>query len=281
MGFNSFSPGPLRGAEILLRDLVYERTGLMFDDSKLDLFIGKLAPLVKARGLESILDYFYLLKYDASGQDAWIDAIDALTVQETYFWREMDQIHALSEILIPLLLKNDPARTIKIWSAACATGEEPATIAMRLNEDAWFERAAIEILASDVSKVALDRAREGTYCGRSFRALPEHLKNRYFRPAGNCWSISPAILERIEWRNINLLEAGPVTAAATQVSVIFCRNAFIYFDTESTRNAVNSFARAINVPGFLFVGAAESLMRVTDYFELEELGNAFVYTKRN
>jgi chemotaxis protein methyltransferase CheR len=279
MGFNASSPGPFRGAEILLRDLVYERTGLMFDNSKLDLFIGKLAPLIKARGFDSALDYFYLLKYDAGGQDAWNDAIDALTVQETYFWREMDQIHALSEILIPILLRDDPTRKIKIWSAACATGEEPATIAMRLNEDAWFDRADIEIRASDVSKAALDRAQEGTYCGRAFRALPDHLKNKYFRPAGKCWSISPSILGRIEWGNINLLEAGSVTEAAEHVSVIFCRNAFIYFDTESTRNVVNTFARAMSVPGYLFVGAAESLMRVTDYFELEELGNAFVYTK--
>ena len=265
----------------MLRDLVYERTGLMFDDSKLDLFVGKLAPLVKAKGFDSILDFFYLLKYDAEAQGAWDDTIDALTVQETYFWREMDQIHALSEVLIPFLLRENPARKIRIWSAACATGEEPATIAMRLNEDAWFDRARIEILASDVNKVALDRAREGTYCGRSFRALPEHLKARYFRPEGKCWAISRAIHERIEWRNINLLEVGPVAEAARGASVIFCRNVFIYFDTESTRNAVNSFARGISVPGFLFVGAAESLLKVTDYFELEEMGNAFVYAKRN
>ena len=281
MGFNSSSPGPLRGAEILLRDLVYERTGLVFDDSRLDLFVGKLAPVIKARGFDSILDYFYLLKYDAGAQDAWNDTIDALTVQETYFWREMDQIHALSEILIPFLLKENPTRKIRIWSAACATGEEPVTIAMRLNEDAWFDRAEIEILASDVNKVALDRARKGIFCGRSFRALPEHLKFKYFCPEGKCWSVSPAMLKRIEWRNVNLLEKQAVTAAATGVSVIVCRNVFIYFDTMSTRSAVNSFARAMNVPGFLFVGAAESLLKVTDYFELEELGNAFVYTKRN
>ena len=227
-----------------------------------------------------MLDYFYLLKYDAGAPGAWDETIDALTVQETYFWREMDQIHALSEILLPYLLKENPGRNIRIWSAACATGEEPATIAMRLDDDGWFDRAQIEILGSDVSNVALDRAQEGTYCGRSFRALPEHLKFRYFRSVGKCWSLSRVIRDRIQWKNINLLDLEAVAQAAMHANVIFCRNVFIYFDTESTRNAVNSIARGIKVPGFLFVGAAESLMKTTDRFELEEMGSAFVYTKR-
>jgi chemotaxis protein methyltransferase CheR len=281
MGFNSNISGLRRGAETLLRDLIHERAGLIFDDSKINLLAEKLAPLVIERGFDSFLDYYYLLKYDADadGADEWRNVIDALTVQETYFWREMDQIHGLAEEVIPALLANNRNAPIRIWSAACATGEEPLTIAMRLDKDGWFERADIEIYASDASGAALERAGKGCYRERSFRALPPDLKEKYFTPAGREWRINERLREKIKWTKANLLETGEIAALAS-VSVIFCRNVFIYFSPEAMRRVVASFAEKMIVPAFLFVGAAESLLKVTDDFELEEIGGAFVYVRR-
>ena len=268
-----------RGAESLLRDLIHERLGLFFDDSKISLLADKLSPLIIERGFDSFLDYFYLLKYDADSAGEWRNVVNALSVQETYFWREMDQIHGLAENVIPDLLAKDPHAPIRIWSAACATGEEPLTIAMRLNENGWFERADIKIYASDASSAALERAQNGLYRERSFRALPADLKERYFAPEGREWRVAPDLSRKISWTQANLLDAGEIEKLA-RVSIIFCRNVFIYFSSEVVRRVVASFAEKMSVPAFLFVGAAESLLKATDDFELEEIGSAFVYVKR-
>lgn len=281
MGFNSDISNLRRGAETLLRDLIHERAGLFFDDSKINLLADKLAPLVVERGFDSFLDYYYLLKYDVESADEWRAAINALSVQETYFWREMDQIHGLAEEVIPRLLSKNPNATIRIWSAACATGEEPLTIAMRLAENGWFERARIEIYASDASSTALDRAQKGCYRERSFRALPANLKEKYFTPdgGGKEWRVAPCLREKIKWSKANLMETSEIAELAS-APIIFCRNVFIYFSPAAVRRVVASFSEKMILPAFLFVGASESLLKVTDDFELEEIGNAFVYVKR-
>ena len=279
MGFDSDISGVRRGAETLLRDLIHERVGLFFDDSKLNLLADKLTPLVLERGFDSYLDYYYLLKYDADGVDEWRRVINALTIQETFFWREMDQIHGLAEEIMPQLVAKNPSAPIRIWSAACATGEEPLTIAMRLNENGWFQRADIEIYASDASTAALERAQKGVYRERAFRALPDALREKYFDADGREWRIDPGLGRRIKWLPANLLNEGE-TALLSTVSIIFCRNVFIYFSPESVRRVVAGFAKRMITPAFLFVGAAESLLKVTDDFELEEIGSAFVYVKR-
>lgn len=279
MDFNSAISGLRRGAESLLRDLIHERAGLFFDDTKTGLLADKLAPLIVERGFESYLDYYYLLKYDSDAEGEWQKVINVLSVQETYFWREMDQIHRLADEIVPALVAANPAQKIGIWSAACATGEEPLTIAMRLNEDNWFERANIEIYASDASSTALERARKGAYRERSFRALPAHLKEKYFTAGIKEWRIDPQLHRRVTWRQANLLEKDEIAGLAG-VPIIFCRNVFIYFSAEKIRCVVDSFSENMRVPAFLFVGAAESLLKVTDDFELEEVGKAFVYVKR-
>jgi len=177
------------------------------------------------------------------------------------------------------LIAQNPFMPVRIWSAACATGEEPLTIAIRLNEAGWFDRAKIEIFASDVSSSALERARLGSYRERSFRALSPDLKEKYFEFDGKEWVVTRSIHEKISWQQANLLEKTEVAVLARS-SVIFCRNVFIYFSPEAIRKVVDSFAEMMVTPAFLFAGAAESLLKVTDDFELEELGNCFVYVKR-
>ncbi|HUR99942.1 MAG TPA: protein-glutamate O-methyltransferase CheR [Pyrinomonadaceae bacterium] len=279
MGGNLDNLGLRRGAEGLLRDLIHDRAGLYFDDARLDTLTEKLAPLVIERGFNSFLDYYYLLKFDADAADEWRNLTNALSVQETYFWREMDQIHALAEEIMPKLVAANGMSPIQIWSAACATGEEPLTIAIRLNENGWFDRAKIEIYGSDVSSAALDRARRGRFRERAFRSLPQHLKEKYFEVDGKEWLVAKSIHEKIRWHQVNLLEKAEISNLA-RASVIFCRNVFIYFSPDAIRKVVDSFADKMKTPAFLFAGAAESLLKVTDDFELEEIGGCFVYVKR-
>ncbi|MGH9140983.1 MAG: CheR family methyltransferase, partial [Vicinamibacterales bacterium] len=131
----------------VLRELIHERTGLVFDADRAALLAERMAPLVVERSFRSFLDLYYLLKYDeAAAPAAWRQVMDALSVPETYFWREIDQIRAIVCRVVPELARRG-AGVIRIWSAPCATGEEPLTIAMALNEAGWFDRLPIEIHA--------------------------------------------------------------------------------------------------------------------------------------
>jgi chemotaxis protein methyltransferase CheR len=288
MRFYAETLGLSPNAFALLRDLIHERLGLFYDDGKQDLLADKLSPLVIERGFDSFLDYYYLLKYDENAADEWRRVIDALSVQETYFWREMDQVHALVEEITPAYFARRPAMPLRIWSAACATGEEPLTIAMALNEAGWLGRAPIEIYATDISPAAIAKAQAGIYRERSFRALPEHLRKRYFvpwRPLERSefepaqWQVAPWLRALIRWDVVNLVSDKDVQRMPT-MHVIFCRNVFIYFSESSIRRTVRLFSQILVAPGYLFVGASESLLRLTADFELQEVGGAFVYVKR-
>jgi chemotaxis protein methyltransferase CheR len=281
MGFNTGSLGITGGADRLLRDLIHERTGLFFDNGKADILTDKLLPLVVERGLTSLLDYYYLLKYDETARDEWLNVMNALSVQETYFWREMDQVRALVEVIVPRWFAGGGAGPLRIWSAACATGEEPLTIAMALDEAGWLGRAAIEIHASDASTSAIEKARRAIYRERSFRNLPAGLRAKYFTQEGatKTWRVAASLHDRITWGVVNLMDEAAVAPCAS-AHMIFCRNVFIYFSDEAIGKTVNAFAAHIRPPGYLFVAASESLLRLSADFELQEIGGAFVYVKR-
>ena len=268
-----------RGTDTLLRDLVHDHTGIYFDSGRADMLIDKLSTLVVKRGFNSFLDYYYFLKYDENAAAEWENVMNAISVGETYFWREIDQVKALSQAVLPLLVARKPAATIRIWSAACSTGEEPLTIAMALHEAGWFQRASIEIRASDASSAAIDRARKGVYRERSFRSLSSERRAEYFRPEGeNTWRVRPDLQAHVRYSVANLMSPGDIADLAA-ADVIFCRNVFIYFSDAAIARTVGYFARYIQTPGYLFVGSAESLIRATSDFDLEDVDDAFVYVK--
>jgi len=270
---------PPTGLPVLL-ELVHDRTGLFFDNGRRDMFAERMAPLVVQRGFRSFLDLYYLLKYDEAGaQQGWRQVLDALSVPETYFWREVDQIRAVVCRIVPELARRSRG-PIRIWSAPCATGEEPLTIAMALEEAGWFDRASIEIHASDGSPAAIAKARAGRYRQRAMRALPPALKDKYFVADGDTFSPRAELARRISsWSVVNLMQPEDIAPFARS-PIVFCRNAFIYFSPQAIKRVVNTFATLMPVPGYLCVGASESLLNITTAFSLEELDGAFVYAKR-
>ena len=264
----------------LLRDLVQSRTGMYYDESRLPFLNDRLSPLAIERGFDSLLDYYYLLKYDAQASEEWVRAIDALSVQETYFWREADQLRALVEEVLPRLVQLGRQR-VRIWSVPCATGEEPLSVAMALEEAGWFARLPIDIHASDASEAALRRAASGHYSRRAFRQLSDDMRHKYFDfdAAANDWVIKPALKARVtSWTRVNVVDEHELAREAG-ADIIFCRNLFIYFTEATVRTVVERFADTMRAPGYLFVGAAESLLRVTSRFELQEIAGSFVYVK--
>jgi len=264
------------GTEQLIRDLVHERTGMLYADDKSNLLLEKISPLVIERGFDSFLDYYYLLKYDPNADEEWRTLVDAISVQETFFWREVDQIKALVDVLVPEWVSQGKASPLRIWCAACATGEEPLSIAMALTEAGWYNRIQIEINATDMSDAALRKAKAGVFRERSFRNLPPGMRDRYFQQEDLVWRVNPGLHARVKWHKANLVNRSEIALHA-RVPFIFCRNVFIYFSADMIRRVVKTFADMAETGAHLFVGVSESLLQITNDFELTDIGNAFVY----
>ncbi|MCS7202678.1 MAG: protein-glutamate O-methyltransferase CheR [Dictyoglomus sp.] len=262
----------------LLRDLIKENIGIFYDDSKKDILADKLSPLALERNFSNFLDYYYYLKYDPEGKEEWDKIADALSVQETYFFREIDQIKALVDIIIPKI-SQEGIKHIKIWSSACATGEEPLSIAIMLKEKDWFEKMYIEIYGTDISNSAIEKAKIGIYKERSFRNFPKELINKYFTKEENGFRIIPEIHKRVIFRRANLVKEEEIKDLAKS-KIIFCRNVFIYFSDDIIQKILRVFEENMENPGYLFVGSAESLLRFSHSFDLQIIGGAFVYVKR-
>jgi chemotaxis protein methyltransferase CheR len=222
------------------------------------------------------MDYYYLLKY-GNDADEWRRVMDALSVRETYFWREIDQLRAVVDVIVPDLVAASPGLPLRIWSIPCASGEEPLTLAMLLDEAGWFDRADVRIAASDASPAAIERARAGRYRERSFRNLPPERRARYFERDGDEWAVVPHLQARVHYDVVNLMDADAVAEHA-RVPIVVCRNLFIYFSERSILRAVDLLGRSMLRPGYLCLGTSESLLRLQTPFELREIGGAFVYT---
>jgi len=278
-GVESRDPSTVRNAAwALIRDLIHERSGIYFDANILDLMMNKISDLMAERDVDSPIDYYYLLKYEGETSGEWPNLLNAISVRETYFWRESDQIRALVDVIVPQVAQTS-REPLRIWSAACASGEEPYSIAMALDQAGWFGRIPIEINASDMSPAAVCAVQRGIYKERSFRNLSPELRERYFtQVSGQTWELSPDIRRRVLSRRANLTERADIQDLA-RARVIFCRNVFIYFSEAVIRKVVKTFEECMPEPGYLFLGAAESLLKFTTRFRLQEIGRAFVYVK--
>lgn len=264
----------------LLRELISAQIGIYYDETRLDILRDRLAPLAIDRGFDSLLDYYYLLKYDPAAAREWARVMDTLAVQETYFWREADQFTALTTAILPTLVERRRS-PIRIYSVPCASGEEPLSIAMALEEAGWFHRAAIEIHASDASEAALSRAQHRRYGPRSFRQLPDAMREKFFtrEAAKDEWVVKPSLFARVtSWSPMNLMQPAEARVLAGS-DVIFCRNLFIYFTPEGVRESAARLADWLRSPGYLCVGASESLLRTGCGLELQDIGGAYVYVK--
>lgn len=267
-----------RSLSILL-DLIHRRTGLIYENGRRDLIANKLSPLISERGMDSYLDYYYFLKYDPQADGEWRQVERALAVNETYFWREFDQIKAVVDVLLPQLQDERPGLPVRIWHAACATGEEPYTMAIALLETNCYLKGPIEIIGTDFNSEALALARAAIYRPRSFRSIPSEIMERYFTPIDNeKYHLSDKIRERVQFYHLNLMDQANMRRMK-DFDVIFCRNAFIYFSKKAIQTVTESFYNSLQEAGYLFVAAAESLLKATTLFDLVDVGGTFVYKK--
>lgn len=266
----------------ILSSLVEERIGLHYGPEDARVFSDKVASRMQDAGFDSALDYYYLLRYD-DPSGAEMDALtDALVVGETYLFRELEVLRAAIDIVIrPAIERHGRAR---VWSAGCATGEEPVTLAMLAKDAGILER--IEIVATDLSPRALARARAGVYGARSLRAvdsatepLVKEAAARWLtRDPGGGARVSRTILDAIGFRRLNLVDEPAVTALG-HFDLVLCRNVLIYFRDELVQSVVTALTKTLGPGGRLAVGASESLLRFGTILRCEERRGAFFYAR--
>ncbi|HWR97979.1 MAG TPA: protein-glutamate O-methyltransferase CheR [Candidatus Methanoperedens sp.] len=264
----------------LLRDFVSGFCGLWFDDDSAYFLERRLQQRLRERQLESFLDYYYFLLYGAEREEELARVVDVLTTNETYFFREMNQLHALTEEILPeLVQRREARRRLRFWSAGCSTGEEPYTLAILLLEHPLLAGWETEIFASDISQRVLQVARRGVYTPSSFRSTEPGYQERYFEPvdAGSS-RVAERVRRLVTFGQLNLL-APEQWSILGQFDVILCRNVMIYFNGEGKRKMVGSFHRKLDAGGFLLLGHAESLMNVTTAFTLRHFKHDMVYQK--
>ncbi len=262
-----------------LRDVIRERLGLYYDDQKRYLLLSRLQTRLARRGAESVAAYLRFLTSGALREAEWHELAVALTNNETYFFRERAQVRALTgPILDEIMAKS--GRSLRVWSAACSTGEEPYSLAISLVDSGKLPATSIAIEATDVSQRVLDVARRGSYRPLSFRATEPAMLARWFLPEENDgFRISPAVQRIVSFSELNLMNAAAV-ASRGPFDVIFCRNVLIYFDKPTQKRVVESFAAALRPHGYLFLGHAESLFHLTERYAPVTFPDAIVYRLR-
>jgi chemotaxis protein methyltransferase CheR len=268
----------------ILSALVEERLGIHYGVGDLELFSDKVGTRAQDAGFENALDYYYYLRYDGAAATELDALADALVVGETYFFRELDALRAgIAHCVLPAVSKRGRAR---VWSAACATGEEAVSLSLLLDEAGIRDRT--EIVATDVSARAIAKAREGVYNSRSLRALPPNDRPPGFTDhlgrlsdvtivrQGQRGQVTRPTIEAIDYRQLNLLDDAAVAGLGT-FDLVLCRNVLIYFADATVKRVVGSLSRALRDDARLIIGASESLLRFGTMLRCEERGGAFLY----
>lgn len=259
----------------ILSALIEERTGLHYDVSERELLAERVSGRATERGFESLLDYYYFLRYDAAAEAELALLAEALVVNETYFFRELAPLKVLVEDIVPRLLARGSKP--RIWCAACSTGEEPLTLAMLLDEAGLLDQ--VTIVASDLSARVLAHAQAGVYRRRSLRALPPGVVGRWLEGDEDGMRVAPHIKRAVTWQRINLVDE-PRASELGPFDVIICRNVLIYFRDQTIEKVVDGLWQRLTPDGQLLVGASESLLRFKVAFACEELRGVFFYRKQ-
>jgi chemotaxis protein methyltransferase CheR len=237
--------------------LAYAEAGILLPAGKSQLVYGRLAKRVRACGLESFAQYVELLDSDMAERGR---AIDALTTNHTKFFREDHHFDHVRDTLWPVLQRKlNGGGSVRFWSAACSSGEEPYTLAMTLlgadkTVGTKIARSNVKILATDLSDTILAAARTGRYPIDQATDIPGSLRNAWLRKSGDQFEIDPACRDMVSFKKLNLLTEWPIK---TQFDAIFCRNVMIYFDEETKERLVRRLAERLVPGGFLYIGHSE------------------------
>jgi chemotaxis protein methyltransferase CheR len=265
-----------------IRDFIYNICGMYFHTTKKYFLESRLTRRMEATGAKTYQDYYYLLK-SPRGSEELKFLMDEITTNETYFFRNVPQLAALENKLLPEIvdLKNKMGfRKLRIWSAASSSGEEAYTMAMILLEKrpTLLKDWIIEIIGTDINETVIAQAKEGVYNAYSVRNIPEMYKRKYIREENGKFILSPEVKKFVTFNKLNLYEDSKMIFMKS-FDFIFCANVLIYFDTASKSKVVQHFYNNLQPYGYFFVGQSESLHGVNDKFKTVHFPGGFSYKK--
>ena len=260
-----------------LLEHVYSHAGIVLEGDKHYLFECRLAPIVRQLGLESIDDLCSLIQ-SSRRPDVGHRVVEAMTTNETYFFRDPSHYDAIRTVLLPRLIKERrDTKKLRFWSAAASTGQEAYSLAMLLIEEGLSDWN-IQILGTDFSSQALERARSGKYQQIEVnRGLPAALLIKHFRRSGTVWQLDDQVCRMVSFETIDLRNS---MRALGPFDLVFCRNVMIYFDAETKMNILKELHGTLFRGGWLLLGGIETAFGIEEYFERLTVGNATVYAAR-
>lgn len=267
---------------IRLRNIIYDKAGLYFEEKKIYFVKKRVEKRMETLSLTDVGDYTNTLKFkDKSGRELQA-LLNQLTTNETFFFREENQLNAFRDHCLPETLdekrrKNN--KSIKIWSAGCSSGEEPYTLGILLKENIidnpyWN----IQIAGTDIDTDILARAKTGDYLERSVRYMPPGLLKKYFVPHENGYTVKNEIKKMVSFHHVNLFDSLKMRIFRN-MDFIFCRNVLIYFDDAARKAVMANFYDSLNPGGYIYLGHSESVTRISSAFEIKRAGGFIVHQK--
>lgn len=271
-----------------LRDLFAVRTGLQFATESRFAIERRLRERLTILKLSTFADYYQYLRFGPQAAAEWDEAIDLLTTNETYFFREERQLRAFQNEVLPLLeAQARSRRRLAVWSAGCSTGEEAYTIAILVSQSLLFPHRVepsdppgwdVRIYGSDISRRCVAAARRGVYGESSFRSTSPEMRRAYFLERPDGWHVIEPIRQLCHFGQMNMLDEDR-SRILGRADAIFCRNVLIYFDPRARKAAIEVLYDRLNPGGVLLLGHSESLLNVSTAFELLHLNDDLVYRK--
>jgi chemotaxis protein methyltransferase CheR len=260
-----------------LQQHVYSQAGIVLEDDKHYLFECRLTPIVRQLGLGSINDLCALIQATRE-PEVGRRVVEAMTTNETYFFRDPAHYEAIRTVLLPRLKEGRrDTRKLRFWSAAASTGQEAYSLAMLLLEDVLSDWN-IQILGTDFSSQVLERAQSGKYQQIEVnRGLPAALLVKYFRRSGMDWQVSEPVRRMARFETIDLRKS---MRSLGPFDLVFCRNVMIYFDAGTRKEILKELHGTLFRGGWLLLGGAETAFGVDEWFEKQTVGSAIVYVAR-
>jgi chemotaxis protein methyltransferase CheR len=260
-----------------LQEHIRSHSGIVLEQDKHYLFESRLAPIIRQLGLQSINELCALLQTPCQ-LDLGRHVVEAMTTNETYFFRDPAQYHAIRTVLLPrLIAERRDTRKLRFWSAAASTGQEAYSMAMLLIE-AGLTGWNVQILGTDFSSQVLKRARSGIYQQIEVnRGLPAALLVKHFTKSGTNWELSDEIRRMVSFESIDLRSS---MRALGPFDLVFCLNVMIYFDVETRNHILKELHGTLFRGGWLLLGGVESALGAEEWFEKQTIGNAIVYIAR-
>lgn len=264
-----------------LRALIYEHTGIYFRDNKRYLLESQVGRRLKALDVASYEAYVELVQ-NGRRKSELPALVNAITINETFFFRHPQQYEAIVDDLLPALIAQHNRRRVRIWSAACSTGDEPYTLALLLNEVKRdrFPNVRFEILGTDINTAVLATARDGTYSAYAVRNTPERYLKKYFHVQGDRYTLSRDVTKMVRFKHLNLTDTRAIRQMRT-FDIILCANVLIYFDRDTKQAVISNLYDRLRRGGYLFVGTSETLHGVSRALQPVRFQNTIAYQKED